>query len=383
MSENLFETLQAVVVAGGPEAAFDQLATEMRQKHRYHDLFDARLMQARYRLGLPVISSTMLDELPESMREKLEEAYLVACREVGELLLAENKFREAWMYLRPVGDKSTVAAALDSATPEDDTLEEMIEVSLHEGVSPVRGFQLVLENYGTCNAITTFEGTIPNQSRACQVAAATMLVNHLYKELLANVRSHIEDRSGPPAAEATLAELVQANEWIFENDNYHIDTSHLSSTVRFARLIEDDQETLRKAWGLTEYGRRLGEQFRFAGDEPFAEMYPSHGLLFAATLGERVDEALAYFRDKAETVNVEIEGTAAIETYLILLDRLGRYERALEAHAKLVLPGMHLSPYAPRLFDLAKRADKFDRFMEISRERSDVLSFAAGLVQGR
>lgn len=382
MSENLFETLQAVVVAGGPEAAFEELATEMRQKHRYHDLFDARLMQARHRLGLPVISSTTLDELPEGTREKLEDAYLVACREVGGLLLAEKKFREAWMYLRPVGDKSMVAAALDSATPEDDTLEEMIEVALHEGVSPVRGFQLVLENYGTCNAITTFEGTIPNQSRASQVAAAKMLVNHLYNELLANVRSHIEDRSGPPA-DATLAELVKANEWIFENDNYHIDTSHLSATVRFARLIEDDPETLRKALGLTEYGRRLSEQFRFAGDEPFAEMYPSHGLLFAATLGEQVDEALAYFRDKAETVNVDMEGTAAIETYLILLTRLGRFEEALEAHAKLVQPGMHLSPYAPRLFELAQRAGKFDRFLEISRDRSDVLSFAAGLVQAK
>ena len=43
---------------------------------------------------------------------------------------------------------------------------------------------------------------------------------------------------GQPPADATLAELVTANEWIFENDNYHIDTSHLSATVRFARLIE-------------------------------------------------------------------------------------------------------------------------------------------------
>jgi hypothetical protein len=262
-------------------------------------------------------------------------------------------------------------------------LEEMIDVSLHEGVAPVRGFQLVLENYGTCNAITTFEGTIPIQSRSAQIAAAKMLVNHLYKELLANVGAHVEDRTGKPPGAVSLADLVQANEWIFENDNYHIDTSHLSATVRFARLIEKDDVTLRKAHGLTEYGRRLSEQFRFAGDEPFTEMYPSHGLLFAASLGENVDEALAFFREKAETVNVTHEGTAAIETYLILLSRLGRYDEALEESARLVLPGMHLSPYAPRLFELAQKAGKFDRFLEISRERSDVLSFAAGLVQGK
>ena len=377
----MFDTLQAVVVAGGPDAAFEQLAADMRQKRRYHDLFDARLMQARYRLGLPVISSTSLDELPDGQREKLEEAYLIACREVGELLLADKKYREAWMYLRPVGDKSAVAAELENNPPEDDTIEEMIEVALHEGVAPTRGFQLVLEHYGTCNAITTFEGTIPNQTRPAQIAAAKMLVNHLHQELLANVRAHIEDRFGPAPAEATLAELAQNYDGIFENDNYHIDTSHLSATVRFARLIEEDLETLRKAWALTEYGRRLSQQFQYAGDEPFADMYPSHGLLFAASLGENVEEAVAYFRDKAESVNVDLEGTAAIETYLILLTRLGRWEEALEAHARLVEPGMRLSPYAPSLFALAKQADRIDRYLEITRERSDLLSFAAGLAQ--
>lgn len=383
MSEQLFETLKTAVADGGAEATFDQLAQEMIQQQRYHDLFDTRLMQARYRLGLPVISATALDELPEEVRSKLEDGYLVACREVGDLLLKQNRFREAWMYLRPVGDKSPVAAALESATPEDETLEEMIEVALHEGVAPIRGFQLVLDHYGTCNAITTFEGTIPGQNHATQVAAAKMLVKHLYAELLTNVRAHIEDRQEAPPENATLAELVKENEWIFENDNYHIDTSHLSATVRFARLIEDDQELLKQAWGLTEYGRRLSEQFRFAGDPPFEDMYPSHGLLFAATLGENVDEAVKYFKEKAESIQVDMEGTAGIETYLILLTRLGRFEDAMEEHARLVEPGMQLSPYAPRLFELASQAGRFDRYLEICQNRSDVLSYAAGLVQGK
>ena len=35
------------------------------------------------------------------------------------------------------------------------------------------------------------------------------------------------------------------------------------------------------AWDLTEYGRRLGRQFQFAGEEPFVDAYPASGLFFA------------------------------------------------------------------------------------------------------
>ena len=66
--------------------------------------------------------------------------------------------------------------------------------------------------------------------------------------------------------------------------------------VRFARLLESP-ELLKLAHDLTEYGRRLGEEFQFKGEPPFAEPYASHGLFFDAQLGRRVDEALAYFRD--------------------------------------------------------------------------------------
>ena len=174
--------------------------------------------------------------------------------------------------------------------------------------------------------------------------------------------------------------LLLKMSWIFESENYHIDTSHLSSSVRFSRLIEDEQ-IVRQAWELTEYGKHLAEQFQYPGEPPFEELYKSHGLLLAATLGERVDEAVSFFRDRAVSADLNLDGTAAIETYLILLSRVGRDAEALEEMAKLVPAGMQLSPYAPRMLDLAQRGSALDRHSEICRERDDLLGYVAGLIE--
>jgi hypothetical protein len=75
------------------------------------------------------------------------------------------------------------------------------------------------------------------------------------------------------------------------------------------------------------------------------------------------------------------EGTAAIETYLILLTRLGRDADALEALATLTPGNIQLSGYAPKMIQMAQRSGAYDRFIEICRQRGDLLSFAAGLVE--
>ncbi|MBL9125156.1 MAG: hypothetical protein JNG90_16080, partial [Planctomycetaceae bacterium] len=228
-----FGAVAAALAAGGIPQALARLADELRQAESYHELFDARLMEARHRLGLPLLLSTSIDDLPAEVREPLEATYLEACREVGNLWLQQGRIREAWMYLRPVGDKQSVAAALRAIEPADDQVESLIEIALHEGVDPELGFQLVLERYGTCNAISLFEasaGRLPARQRE---ALAEQLVRHLHAELLANVRADIARRAGaatpsaPDGARATLAELVAGRDELFADDNYHIDTSHL------------------------------------------------------------------------------------------------------------------------------------------------------------
>lgn len=382
MTNTDFDQLQTTLQQEGIPAMLDRLADRLREEKKYHELFDARLLAGRHRLGLPVILTSTLDELPEPQRTQVEDSYLDACREVGNLLLADGRVREAWMYLRPIGDREAVAAALEKIEPDDERLEQLIEVALHEGVHPELGFRLVLEHYGTCNAITMFDGMMHERPRSQQQGVVRLLVRHLHNELSANIRADIERREGagkaPPAA--SLEELLTARPELVADDNYHIDTSHLGATVRFARLAED-AETLRLALDLTEYGRRLSPQYQYPAEEPFRDAFTAHGHFFRAQLGEGVDEALAYFRDKAEALPLAEHGPGPAETYIALLARLKRYEEAIDASLSLLPPGTATSRFAPSLLELSCLAGQYERLLATSRERGDLLGFAAGLVQ--
>jgi hypothetical protein len=382
MSQEAYQELAQELTNHGPGGVLRKLSEQLKHEQKYHELFDVLLMETRQRLGLPAVLSTPLDDLPEPERTELENAYLAACREVGTLLLAEGKVREAWMYLRPLGDRGLVAGALARITPNEENLQDLIEISLHEGVAPALGFELVLKNYGTCNAITTFEGSLTGRSRADQQAAAALLLRQLHTDLIANVRADIERQQSQAPTGDTLAELVADRDWLFTDNNYHIDTTHLAATVRFARLLTDT-ELVRMALDLTEYGRHLGSQFQFPGEEPFANVYPTHGLFFAAQLGQRVDEATEYFGRKARELDPAELGTGAIEIYIELLVRLKRYEQALEAAGELIPPGMRTSGFAPGLFELAQLSGRYDQLRAICERRGDLVGYAAALLEGR
>ncbi|MFO0901794.1 MAG: hypothetical protein U0939_02270 [Pirellulales bacterium] len=382
MSVEQFQQIESAWQAGGAAAALESLAQQLRGQKKYHELFEALKMQVRHRIGLPLLYGDNSDQLDESLRNQLEEGLIAACREVGTLLLERGRIREGWMYLRPVGDKKAAAELLAQIEPDDDNLEELIDVSLREGVDVGRGFGLVLKHYGTCNAITTFEGEVPRQSRADQQVATALIVRHLHAELLANLRTDISRQEGAAPAEKTLADLVADRPWLFQELTYHVDTTHLAAVVRFARLSEDPA-ILELAHDLTEYGRRLHSQFQYAGDEPFSENYPSHGLFFAALLGRNVDEALAYFRGKAESVDTHQIGTVAIEVYIDLLARVGRPAAAIEATIQLMPAGQQGLGIAPSLLDLAQRAGEYDRVRAHCQERDDLLGYTAALVKAQ
>ena len=81
-----FAELTDVLHQKGVGPACQYLVDCLKQQKRFEELFDARLMQCRHRLGLPVVDQTDLEDLPEKVREKLEGEYLSVCREVGGLL---------------------------------------------------------------------------------------------------------------------------------------------------------------------------------------------------------------------------------------------------------------------------------------------------------
>ncbi len=379
MSDDIFEELQRTASRHNIEAAIAQAAEHLRASEHYHELFDLRLLEARLRLGLPAVLTKSLDDLQEPLRSQMEEEYLKACREAGYLFLNDGRVREAWMYLRPIGEQAEVAAALEKLTPDEENAEQIIEVALHEGVSPRLGFELVLKNYGVCNAISMFDAQMHNRPRSDRQQVASLLVRYLHGELFRSLSEEISRKQGKPPQETTIEGLVADRDWLMDNNNYHIDTSHLAAVVRFA-LVIDDPADLRLAADLTEYGRRLSPLYQYAGQEPFADTYPTHGLFFRALLGEKVEEAIAHFAERAETLAGENAGGAAAEVYVGLLARLGRNQEALEAAARL-LSNVRVSGFAPSLLELSQRVGSFNRLLEVSRERGDIVSYAMGLAE--
>jgi hypothetical protein len=374
--ETEFDQLQEALERGGVSAALDRLAEYLRENKKFHELFEALKMKARHELGLPLTYSDTGDESDESTRTKLEDDLIEACRDVGTALLREGAIREGWMYLRPVGDRASAAIELAKLDANEENLDALIEVALHEGVDPKRGYGLVLEHHGTCNAITTYESVVVRQSTAAQQAAAGLLVEHVHGELLASVRADIAQQQGSEPAEATLKELVADRDWLFGEHSYHLDTTHLASTVRFSRLL-DDEAQLRLALDLTAYGRRLSSQFQYQGDQPFADIYPSHALYLGALLGEDVDAAIEYFRERAESLDPREHGGLPVEAYVQLLDRLGRYELAIDALLNFVQKQPDATSQAvPLMLELSQKAGNFDKLKAYCRNRKDILGFA-------
>lgn len=378
LTQQTFDTLAEAAAGQGMAAATDRLAEHFRSAEQYHELFDLRLLQARLDLGLPAILTKGLDDLEEPLRTQMEDRYLVACSEIGHLLLAEGRVREAWMYLRPVGDRTVVAAALEKLTPQEDNVEQIVEVALYEGVHPRLGFELVLKNFGLCNAITTYDAQMHQRSRAERQEVAALLVRQIHGDLLYTLTDYLTKKQGKTPQETTLAALVADRDWMFDDNEYHIDTSHLAAVVRFA-LVIDDAEVLRLAIDLTEYGRRLSAMFQYPGQEPFVDTYATHALFFQALVGETVDEAIEYFRERAEAL-ADDQSSWPAEVYVALLARLGRTNDAFEAAARY-LASARTTGFAPSLLELAQRAGNYDRLLEISRQRGDLLGYTMALAE--
>lgn len=359
------------------EQMFRQAAKQLVEAGQFHQLFDLRLMQRRHELGAPLDRETVLDDLDQPLRQRLEAAYVDACREVGQLLLEAGRASDAWTYLQPACEKPLLQSWLAQVVPTEESADELIELALHQGVDPERGFAWLLARRGTCNSITDLESMCGSLPVKDQIACTAVLIRHLYKELLGNVRGHLERLGQDVPESASLSELLVAHPDLVDEGAYHIDTSHLATTVRFARLITEPA-LLQLSIELANYGSHLAKDLQYPDRVPFEDTYPAHLLLFRATLNQDVDQALEYFARCADEVEIDEHGTGAIETYLILLERVGRTDVALDEYARLVPDNYSLSPYAPTLVQLAKLSNRWDRYLEICEQRADLVGFAAG-----
>ena len=380
MNPPIYDQLQTLVASAQRDQALDELANHLRATGRYHELFEALKMKLRHRLGLPVAQSAPEEPLDDAIEMQLERGLIDACREVAELFLREGMIREGWMYMRPVGDRAAAAQALAGVEATDENLDALIEVLLYEGVDIARGYQLSLKKRGTCNSITLFEQALATRPRADQQVAAKLLVEHVHRDLFENLRRDIAQRHHQEPTGTSCAELLSENPELLRDGSYHLDTSHLASTVKFARVL-DDPQALRLALDIATYGRQLHPQYQYPGDEPFLDLYLSSMAFFRALLGEQVDAGIRYFTQKADTVDQQEYGLLAVEVLIDLLSRCGRHADALAAYAKRVPVGARLMGIAPPLLQLSGRLGTYQQMQDICKQRQDLLGYAAALLQ--
>ncbi|MGD9854006.1 MAG: hypothetical protein AB7U20_03560 [Planctomycetaceae bacterium] len=381
MSDSEFAGLEELARNSGAEAVFARLVALLREQNAPHKLFDARLVHKKYALGLPLSRPTSFDDVPQEHRAEVEEAYVSAAREAGERFLAEGDIPSAWMYLQVIREPEKVAAAIDALPTDcefDEKQEQIMQVALFERVHPVKGVQMMLRSHGICSTITSLDQAMGHLSAAQRQACAKVMVRQLYGDLTQNVRRQAQDRIPTLAPDATLRELIQGRDWLFEGGNYHIDVSHLSSVVRFARSIEPPAEELDLALQLCEYGSRLDRQLQYPGEPPFDEFYPAHRHFFQVVRDDDVDTALDYFRKRL--ADEEDERDQPLLAY-VLVDLLMRSKRLDEAVDVAAIHLTQLGPDAQFSFaELCAEAGRFDRLAEVARQRGDLVGFAAALV---
>lgn len=396
LSENLFDQLSDLVRTDGPSRAAELLVDRMRSQERFTELFEALKMMHRIALGLPAVQTDLAavqtdlvpsttSRLDEEIQDQLDKRLIESCREVGTALLRKGQLQEGWMYMRAVGDHQAAASALREVPITQDNLDTFLGLLVHEGVDVQWGTQLSLDMRGTCNTITMLESVVAMRGRGDQQAAVGALVEHIHKELLGNLKADLARRgnwsaTSEEAQETSIEKLLSKHPGLLKDGTYHLDTTHLASTIRFARVL-DDPNLLRLALDIAHYGRQLHTQYQYPSEEPFADLYPMSIAFFKALLGEQVDTACKLFLQKAESLDPAEHGTVAIETYADLLTRIGKPDDAMRFLIKRMPRGMRPFGIAPSLIELAEASGNYELMMEHARERLDDIGYAAALLQ--
>ncbi len=376
MPEDLFHSLEHALRSRGPEAGFDLMIQEFRQEKKYSLLFEARLMQSRHALGLPLVQNGQLEDLPEDKRPAHERALMDAAREVGGLFLADGDIPRAWSYFRAIGETQPVADAIEQVAPAENQ-DAVIEIALHERVHPRKGFELILADYGICRAITFFDQYPDRKTRDDCIR---LLVRTLHHDVVENMKRAIAKADGAAPETSRLPELMAGRAWLFGEYDYYVDTSHLLSILRFS-LDLVDRETLALAIELAEYGKRLSSMFHFRGEPPFEDGYTDYAAYLRALMGEGVEEGIAHFRLKIANSDPQQTGGAPAQVLVGLLVRLERYAEAIEVSLEHLGDADPAGLTCPSVFQLCQLAGDYSRLRELARDRGDLLYFAAGAMQ--
>src|SRR5262249_22526289 len=168
-------------------------------------------------------------------------------------------------------------------------------------------------------------------------------------------------------------------EWLFAENNYHIDVSHLHSTVRFARALPPESPDLALARDLAEYGSHLSPQFQYAGGPPFEDYYAAHREFFRFLQNDGREEALAYFQRKLEQEPDEVDKPMLAYVIVDLLIRVKRYDEAIPLAEKYLVTADE--GFAENFSEMCREAGRYDALLRAAENRNDFVGYASALLQ--
>lgn len=380
-----FDEFERALQQNGTSSALKLLEQKFREQQQFPQLFEVLKMRCRTDLGLPLIHDSSTEQLlNDASQRQLEEGLLKACLEVGMLIWGQGDLEKGWMYLQAVGNRPEIIAALERFLIDENNIDSVIEIAISQNISPVFGYRLLLQKYGTCNAITSFDMQAARFDPPTQVQMAQVLLHHLYGELRGNIIQSLQQQvaeatRGAPQDEfampGSLSELIQAYPVASARHGHHIDATHLASVVRIARLVSEPSD-LKAALELTNYGLELQPDFHYPSPPPFEDTYLDYQKFYQAQLGIEVESALKHFRDKCENLPTDRVGAIAYETLADLLIRLGRRDEAIKLLSEQVWGKLQPSGLIGNVFMIPQTADERIQLQAYFRDQLDLLSFA-------
>jgi hypothetical protein len=380
MDQPDYDALLKTLDQQGPAAAVDRLCAVLRARKEYSDLFYALLMKKRHELGVSPIPTGPAQDLPAHVHEAYEDAIRDAAHLVGELYLQDNNIAHAWAFYRMLGEPEPVRTALENANPaEGQDCQQLVDIAFHQGVHPKKGFDLILERFGICNAITMLSGQEFPHAAEVRDYCIRRLVRALHGELRERLKAEVlrhEDRE--PTA-SSVSELIGGRAWLFQDDFYHIDVSHLGAVVQMSIHLEPCPE-LDLARELCAYGQKLSPRFQYASDPPFENQYADYGVYLAVLAGDDVECGLAHFRAKAESADPETVGTYPAEVLVNLLLRGNRPAEALQVARRYLAAVEDRRLSCPTIAELCQRTGDYRTLAEVARAQDNPVHFVAGLI---
>jgi len=383
-----YQQLQQLVQQHGILAGLEHLENWFRQHKQYPQLFEILKMRCRVQLGLPLIHGTQPEQLDDATQQQLEQGLIEACYEVGMGLLAAGELERGWLYLQPIGNRPSVEATLQNFPVTDENIETIIEICLGQSAAPAYGYQLVIQHFGICDGITTFDVQSPRFERKIQQHMAEILLRRFYDELRVNL-VHLIRREGlvlsELAADAfpenkTLPQLFEDYPALRGDSVHVIDATHLVSVIRIARILTS-QEDLSKAWELCQYGKQLHPDFHYPCPVPFESTFEDHSIFYAALLGEEIALAVGHFQQKFHSLDRESQDLAPLGTLIELLNRTGQRSTALQILLTEISGNPAAAGMVSSLFQIPRSEEEWQLVRGHFQSQGDFLSFGISLLQ--